>query len=493
MNEAAAAFYRQTLHDPRAAFALAYLTEERGIGADCAAEFELGYAPVGGDLLREHLAGLGWSDRLMLAAGLTRNYARDENDRPRIRDLFRGRLLMPIRDRRGRLVGFGGRALRPGDRVKYLNTPATGVFDKSRVLYGLDKAAAPARREGLVIVEGYLDAVRAHQAGFRNTVAAMGTSLTARQAKLARDATDRIALALDGDPAGQQAMLRSLEAAWEVFQLARPSARDLARQSQTPDVDLRIAALPAGMDPDDIIARDPDEWARLTQNAVDLFDYLLTAMRGQHDVTLDRGRMAAARVMLRFAARERDKMRQSLMLSRLARELELDPSVLHRELPTLQELPDLSERPAAAAGRNGRRPGATPPPPDRESLYLALVLQRSHILLDPECAAAPEWFASLELRAIYEALRSAGDGGVFAADLPPDRAERAAALADGALLAPYQDVRPDLMGRQICRAMELECLQREWSALTRAAGAGEVGRKIPRAARDNHTPLEEVP
>ena len=167
------------------------------------------------------------------------------DDEGNVHDFFFGRLMVPILDRRGRVAGFGGRSL-DGSNPKYINTPATPIFDKQATLYALDKAASAIReQETAVIVEGYMDVIAAHQNDRKNVVASMGTALTERQVYLVRSLAKTVVLALDADIAGQEATLRSLEASWRAMERRRFGQRE--------EVSLRIAVLPEGSDPDDII------------------------------------------------------------------------------------------------------------------------------------------------------------------------------------------------------------------------------------------------
>jgi len=248
-NEAAALFFQNALLSTQAgAAALNYLTL-RGIDRHTAEAFQLGYAPDSWDALREHLKGRGFNEAELLKAGLLVEGERGAYDR------FRRRVTIPIRDERGRTVGFGSRML-PADSgdeeaageaegPKYLNTPQTPIFDKGAILFGLDRAAEHIRRSDLaVIVEGYMDVIAAHQHGNANVVASMGTALTERQVALLRRLTENIVLAFDPDTAGQAASERG----------------DLVAQRM--GAQIRVMKLPKGRDPDEIIRADPDAWRR---------------------------------------------------------------------------------------------------------------------------------------------------------------------------------------------------------------------------------------
>lgn len=165
LMDAAAQFYHERLldpDDPTAVEVLRYAREKRGFSDDTIRRFQIGYAPPGWQTLLEPFKALGYSQELLLEAGLA-----SSNDAGRVYDRFRNRLMVPIRDARGRTVGFGARVLDPNDNPKYLNSPQTPIFDKSKLLFGLDMARGAIRETGYaVIVEGYMDAIQAHQAGY---------------------------------------------------------------------------------------------------------------------------------------------------------------------------------------------------------------------------------------------------------------------------------------------------------------------------------------
>ena len=254
INDAARQFFQRALMEPEAAFVREYL-HGRGVNDRSLQTFEFGFSPPRDNRLLTHLTGAGHTPEDITEAGLAR-----QTDNGRHYDLFRGRLMIPIRDWSARVAGFGSRALDDNATPKYLNTPRTPVFDKSRILYAMHLAKEPVRQHGAVIVEGYMDAVMAHQHGFDNVVASMGTALTEHQVSLVRRLTHRVTMALDGDPAGRNATLRSLESSWGVFQQRdqRSTRQAGASVLQQPEaLDLRVAELPPGKDPDDYIRSRP--------------------------------------------------------------------------------------------------------------------------------------------------------------------------------------------------------------------------------------------
>lgn len=263
-NEAAAAFFSEALRDARGQAAREYVLE-RKFGKEAIELFGLGYAPPSGDSLQAHLQQGGYEQRIMIAAGLVLQ----DDETGRIRDRFRGRLMFPIRDGAGKILGFGGRVMGDG-QPKYLNSPQTEVFDKSGVLFGLHLAASTLRSgTPAVLVEGYLDAVRAHLSGFATVVASLGTAVTPAQLNLLRRYTQTVILALDPDSAGQSAAARvSLDALRAVMQMSGRSG------GAQPPLQLRIARLPSGRgDPDDLIREDPELWKTSVRDAVPALEY----------------------------------------------------------------------------------------------------------------------------------------------------------------------------------------------------------------------------
>ena len=171
INEDTRAFFQRTLASAQGASAREYL-EQRGLDKQAIEAFGVGLSPSDGESLKNHLVREGYSQEELASAGVVRTGDDGVNH-----DLFRGRLMFPIRDAHGNLVGFGARTL-DGSEPKYLNSPQGPLFDKSRLLYAMDRARTDVRKEGVVIVEGYMDAIAAHQGGFKNVVAQMGTALT---------------------------------------------------------------------------------------------------------------------------------------------------------------------------------------------------------------------------------------------------------------------------------------------------------------------------
>ena len=376
INETARAFFQRLLASTQGANARAYI-ERRGMDREAVEAFQIGLSPSDGESLRTHLSSEGFSPAKLMAAGIVR-----EGDDGRQRDLFRGRLMIPIRDADGRLAGFGGRALDDSE-PKYLNSPQSEVFDKSRILYAMDRARDSIRNSGAVIVEGYMDAIAAHQAGFRNVVASMGTALTEPQVDAIRRLTGRVTMALDQDAAGQQATLRSLESSWRIYQARVAGQARGATLMNRPDIpEIRIAAMPPGQDPDDVIHRSPAEWSRLVDNARPLLEFVISAMAAGVDPNKPDGKDGVVKAVFPLIAAEQDGPRQDYYFQMLASSLNVTPDFLTANYGR----PAVARRPRAAQARTqaddtGAQPAASASPFARlehdpvEEYCLALLLQ----------------------------------------------------------------------------------------------------------------------
>ncbi len=254
-NEVAARWFAGCLNGPSGKEARAYL-ERRGLESDVISRYGLGYAPADRQALRRALIKEGFTDAQLIEAGLL--IRPDDGGHPY--DRFRHRVMFPIADRRGRVVGFGGRAL--GDaRAKYLNTPDTPLFHKGELLYGLPLARPAARAKGTIVVaEGYMDVIALAKAGFENAVAPLGTAVTEAQLALLWQMADEPIICLDGDEAG-------LRAGHRLIERALPHLK--------PGKSLKFALLPQGSDPDDLVRNEgPDSLSHWLEQTYPLLDFL---------------------------------------------------------------------------------------------------------------------------------------------------------------------------------------------------------------------------
>ena len=283
INEDTRAFFQRTLASAQGASAREYL-EQRGLDKQVIEAFGVGLSPSDGESLKNHLVREGYSQEELANAGVVRTGDDGVNH-----DLFRGRLMFPIRDAHGNLVGFGARTL-DGSEPKYLNSPQGPLFDKSRLLYAMDRARTDVRKEGAVIVEGYMDAIAAHQAGFKNVVAQMGTALTGFQVDEIRRLTGKMTMALDQDAAGQAATLRSLDVVLENFRTKTTNSSGPDGATKTVDADPRIIVMPPGQDPDEVIHRSPSDWSKLVESAIPATTFRINAITSQGETESPEGK-----------------------------------------------------------------------------------------------------------------------------------------------------------------------------------------------------------
>jgi DNA primase len=376
-------FSRQLLELPDARVAREYL-EGRGIPLETAAVLGLGYAPVGKSFLPA-MAELGVEERILLQAGLAA-----QRDDGVVTPRFKGRLLFPIHDLRGRAVGFGGRLLGPGE-PKYLNSPETEIFHKGKQLYNLHQAKMPIRKEeAVILVEGYFDVIRLVLAGIEHVVAPLGTALTSDQAVLLKRFVADATLLYDSDKAGLQATFRAGD------ELLRHGFR------------VRVATLPPGDDPDTLVQKGGVEALEVVLgDAIDLFErkIQLLEQRGWFE-GFDHQRDAVDRLLptIRAAA---DPITRELYLSLAAKHSGVSKEVLERELKQGGRRELAGHADGAASGRSDSSSTRSGPMPGRNNPETKLL---SALIAGPEWMAkareevAPALFERPALRELFEAL-----------------------------------------------------------------------------------------
>jgi DNA primase len=283
LEEAVIYYHSSLLQSTPGKQAFQYLIEKRGLQTQSIEIFGIGFAPEGWDTSMNHFLAKGYSTNDLLQAGLI-----VEKVEGGYHDRFHSRILFPVRDATGRMAGFGARILNPNELPKFINSPQTILFDKSNLLYGLDLARKAIRAaDQAVIVEGYLDVVLLHQAGFKNTISPMGTALTEMQMRQIKHFTRRIIMALDPDAAGIKATLRGLEVAREALDHSDDpvfDARGLIHHETRLQADLRVSTLPQGMDPDDIVRKDPEQWKVILTAAKPIISHVLHTITSGRDL-----------------------------------------------------------------------------------------------------------------------------------------------------------------------------------------------------------------
>ena len=325
--EEATLFYHQQLRSSSdGQKALEYL-KHRGLSDEIIETFGLGYAPNGWEATIQYFKSKGYDESQLLEAGMV-----SEREDGSFYDKFRHRIMFPIRDARGRMAGFGGRILDPNDIPKFMNSPQTPVFDKSALLYGLEKARTPIRAlDQVVIVEGYLDVIALHQAGFTNTISPMGTALTERQMRMLKRLTQRFILALDPDAAGDKATLRGLQIARQAMDReSEPvfDARGLLAYESRLQVDIRVSTLPGGMDPDEVVGRDPAEWQQILSDSKPVVIHVMETLANGRDVDDPKIKADIAAQVLPLINEVPEPIERETYRQRLARLLKVDERLL---------------------------------------------------------------------------------------------------------------------------------------------------------------------
>ncbi len=405
---AAAQFYHFQLRTEGGRVAREYVAK-RGLSLATAEAFQLGYAPEGWDALLKYLAERGYTPEEVARAGLA--LPREGGG---YYDRFRHRLLFPIGDSKGRVIGFGARAL-DDSQPKYLNSPQTPLFDKGGSLYGLDRAAQAIRDAGYaVVVEGYVDVLYLHQCGINNVVASLGTALTERQVATLKRLSKRLLLALDADAAGEEATRRGLEVAMQVFGrkvVPVPTGRGRVRYEETVDADIRILRLPPGKDPDEVVREDPQAWPSLVAAAQPVVDFFFALAKERFDLRQPQGKSAAVRMLLPvLRSLVVDKELEAHYLQRLAQLVRGDERVLKSQLDQLPKAagPRASAPPAERPER--RTPGGREL--SLEEHYLGLLLANL-AQASAETLVRPEEVVEPHVRQVLEAIWQAQAAGVY--------------------------------------------------------------------------------
>jgi len=417
LNEEAAHFYHHFLRTSGKK-ACSYLAG-RNISERSILDFGLGFAPLEAHSLREHLLSLNFSREEMIEGGLLVLGERGEEDR------FRGRLIFPIKDEGSRVCGFGARAL-DDSLPKYINSSKTRVFDKGSLLYGIDRAKESIKRGGrVVVVEGYMDVIMAHQNGFSDVVASMGTSLTSRQVSLLGRLTSNIVLALDADAAGKMATLRGIEVIGDNLTqvVPIPDSRGKVKFENESRAELKIALIPGSKDPDELIQKDPKAWEEITREARPAIDYCFDLALLELDLNTIEGRTQALDRLLPVVAKIKHPIKRSLYVQRLSRMVEVTEDDLISVLPPKQTQRNL-------------RPILTKDESVMEEYLLTLVLHYPK-LKDRSIIEVEDYFQNAESKEVLVALIDEDPGKLKdvaisekvnklkARDLPPLKDEEA--------------------------------------------------------------------
>ena len=445
LHKLAADFYHHVLRRTPAGAPGRAMLEARGVGPESWDHFQLGYAPAGArqDNLVRFLVARGQLAAAAVQAGLARR-GRDGA----VVDFFRRRLMIPIRDERGTCIAFGGRAL--GDEPpKYLNSRSTATFDKSRVLFGLDRAREKlGQQRTAVIVEGYFDVIAAHAAGVTETVSTSGTALSPAQARLLRRFAETAILCFDGDAAGRRAAFAAVEVV-------------------AAELEPRLLLLPESRDPDELCREDPERFRTLVAGARPAWEVLVDEALGDAPPGADPRTLVARTAVLQVLARIPEASVRDLYAARAARRLGVDARHLladmersRRHRPAVPAATGAPPGPGPEAGPAGleRLAGATTgkAPPDRVGYLLGLLVHAPERVAEvrERYALAIEEFPDPAQRAIYGAMVGSQDGVLKETDLDGD----ATALLTRLRAEAYPELTGDPAASRVERVLE-DCVR----------------------------------
>ncbi len=323
INEVATEYYHNLLSSTKAGETARSYLARRKVMPETIKKFRLGFSPDAWETLKSYLLGKGYAEKELVEAGLI-----IEKEEGGSYDWFRNRLMFPICDIQGRVTGFGARVL-DDSLPKYINSPQTPIFDKGSILYGVDRAKSAIRKKNLVIiVEGYMDVISAHQHGWQNVVGSMGTSLTEKQVGSIRGLTNNVTLALDADLAGEEATLRGKAI------LAHSNA------------EANVILLPPGKDPDEVIREDLALWEKLVEQATPILDFAFQSVISKVDINKAKDKSLAVQKLLPSIYEIKDPTQKFHYVEKLARALKIktsDIEVALQKLKTARERPQISK------------------------------------------------------------------------------------------------------------------------------------------------------
>lgn len=413
INKKAADYYHQfLLTSPAAEPVRNYLTK-RGVSADSIENFYLGYSPDSWDTIKNILVSQG-----MIKQGLTTGLLIEKDGGGGYYDRFRGHLMFPIRNTRGHIVGFGARVL-DNSLPKYINSPQSPVFDKSSELYGIDLAHTTiSKLKQVVIVEGYMDVIIAHQYGFGNVVASMGTALNDRQISTLRKLTKNFVLAMDSDEAGKNAARKGLESAWltmeNVVNMINAPGGKRTVGGHYYDEELKIAPMPLGKDPDEVIKEDKNSWQTIIDKAQNWPDYLIDIIVPEIDPNDARSKSGAVNKVLPFLSAIPDPIERAHYLQKLARLVGVNEETLISATNKLKN--EFTSRIGKTHTGNSMRQSIIGNPCENYCLSLLLCYPR---LRDKSEQILPDYFSHTVNRELFLYLKKSSNSKTSLDDIEP--------------------------------------------------------------------------
>jgi len=419
INEAAAAYYHHLLLATKAGEAARSYLDKRKVTPETIKEFRLGFSPDGWEALKKYLMSKGYEEKELVEAGLT-----IERENGSSYDRFRNRLMFPICDTQGRVIGFGARAL-DDSLPKYINSPQTSIFDKSSSLYGIDKAISHIRKKNLVIiVEGYMDVLLPHQHGWQNVVASMGTSMTEKQIGIIKRLTKNISLALDADTAGEEATLRGVEVLAPFLDKA----------------EVKVVALPQGKDPDEVVKENPALWQNLVEQALSILDFAFEAVISKVDINKAKDKSLAAQKLLPLISGIKDPIWQTHYVQKLARLLKLNEPDLVASMRKLQTNKRRYQSPETIKQSRSAHPLASS---SVEEYCLALLLQYPELRQAAQ-ELTPNHFEGTENQEIFIRWQLSPDTSTLEKELDANLLEHLNYLLNTPIITERNDKAPEL-------------------------------------------------
>ena len=309
----AARFWHRVLLESSLAEGVRKYLADRGVDENSIIDFQLGYSIDDWDTLVNFLKKKGFTDQEIFLAGLS--IKKDKGFG--FYDRFRGRLMFPIVDYHGNVVGFGGRALKSDEPAKYINTPQTLIYNKSQVLYGINRAKEQIRKkDACILVEGYMDVIPSHQAGIKNVISISGTALTAEQLAIIKRYSNNLYLALDMDAAGQQAADRSI---------------DLALSH---GVNIKVISLPQGKDPGECVKNNPEDWIEAIKKAQSVMNYFLSKSTTGKDMSNQDEKRQVVKFLLGKIIKIGDKIEQDYWIQKISQEFSVQEALIREVVST---------------------------------------------------------------------------------------------------------------------------------------------------------------
>ncbi len=472
ISELACCFFEKQLKESKTGKEAKKYLLDRGLKEESIKKWRLGYAPDTWQGLSDFLVSKGYKREEIEKGGLALKSERAGN----YYDRFRARIIFPIFNLSSQTVGFGGRILenqkskiknqKYDEVAKYMNSPGTLLYDKSRILYGLDKAGAEIRkRDNCILVEGYVDVIMSAQAGFKNVVATSGTALTNFQLKNLKRYSDNLLTAFDMDVAGDSATKRGI---------------DLA---QTLGFNIKVVAMPEGSDPADIVSQNPKDWENLVQKAESIHDFYFENVLSKFDKNTLEGKKEISKVLLPVIKKVPNRIEKSFWIQSLAKVLEI------KEEDVLEEFQKTTYEPVRARGPKGieqmdQKTRALPPKTRKELLeeQLIILVIKSPKNLDLICEKDFELFSSQTSQILSYFKKE----GLNSKDFPTELNDLINYLSLKAEAESFldKDLESRKIGLKFDREEEFKNCLREFKVLVIKDKLGEISKEIKKAEEE---------